>query len=451
MCYHLSYNIKMSFWKNPFNTPSSIKNAVDSSSNNFETNNRKLILLYLGIFMSAGGLFWGALLWPLGVGELSIIPFSYIVITAVNFILLRYLSNVNLSVFIQLFISLLLPFALQWGLGGFFASGVMMLWAILGLMGAIILTPSRQSSYWLMFFLMLLGISFYIDDLLTPISLSYEKSSIVMMTASITLITIITFFLGRLKVENDKETRKEIIAKNEIINNALTELEQKKESLEKSNEDLKKFSYISSHDLKAPIRGIASLSRFIQDDTESTFSDEAKGYLTALDNRVKRLGLLLEGILSYTEIDTTPKKEIISTTKLFSDIIQSFNEKAIFEIKDNLPDLYANRQQLTLVVKHIVENAIKFCDKAPVQIKIESQSNEHGHTIFVSDNGPGIDNTQHEKIFDIFKTINPRDEVESTGMGLALVKKIIELHNGQVGLTSKVGEGSTFFFTLPNK
>ena len=235
-------------------------------------------------------------------------------------------------------------------------------------------------------------------------------------------------------------------------NQALTRQNQLLQELENVNKELNDFAYIVSHDLKAPLRAIGSLANWIATDYADTFDEQGKEHLKLLSNRVERMHKLIDGILQYSRTGRIGEdKEQVNLNDLVKQVIDFLSLpkriKIIFENK--LPTITCERIRIGQVFQNLIGNAAKFLDKPEGEIRIGCVVNGGYYTFSVSDNGPGIEERHYDRIFHMFQTLSTRDQFESTGVGLALVKKIIELNGGQIWVESQIVQGSTFFFTLP--
>ncbi len=223
--------------------------------------------------------------------------------------------------------------------------------------------------------------------------------------------------------------------------------------LEQANNELKDFAYIVSHDLKAPLRAIGSLSQWIYADNKDKIDEEGKANLDLLINRVHRMQGLIEGILEYSRVGRIREdKECMDLNIIVHDVIESLPAPANIRVSvDNpLPSLLFEKTRIHQVFANLIGNAIKYMDKPEGEIHIGSCSAGDFWKLYVRDNGPGIEERYYEKIFQIFQTLYPRDQIESTGIGLSIVKKIIEMYGGNIWVESKLTEGSIFYFTIPN-
>ena len=224
--------------------------------------------------------------------------------------------------------------------------------------------------------------------------------------------------------------------------------------LEKANRDLKDFAYIVSHDLKAPLRAINSLAEWLSADYSDKLDEEGKEQLDLLRDRARRMYNLIESILQYSRIGRSKeKKKEIDFNTLVSEIITMINPPVDIDIKvvNKLPTILCEKVWMEQVFQNLLSNAVRYMDKPKGKIRIGCCEEDEYWKFCVSDNGPGIEEKYYEKIFQIFQTLKPRDEVGSTGVGLTIVGKIVEAQGGEIWLDSKVGVGSTFFFTIPKE
>jgi PAS domain S-box-containing protein len=223
---------------------------------------------------------------------------------------------------------------------------------------------------------------------------------------------------------------------------------------ELANDELKDFVYIISHDLKAPLRAIGSLSQWLYSDYKDKFDKEGKIQLDLLVNRVNRLQSLIDGILEYSRVGRIrDEKETFDPTVLIREVIDSLSPPSQIrvEIDTPLPAVHYEKTRMRQVFSNLIGNAIKYMDKPQGEIHIGCVQDGDYWKFFVKDNGPGIDEKYYDLVFQIFQTLNARDDIESTGIGLSIVKKIVETYGGKIWIESDVGKGSTFYFTIPLK
>lgn len=222
--------------------------------------------------------------------------------------------------------------------------------------------------------------------------------------------------------------------------------------LERSNKELDQFAYVTSHDLKAPLRAISNLVTWIEEDSKEKLDESIKTNMDLLKSRVKRMENLINGILEYSRIGrikTTIEK--IDFENMINEVIDSIDppKSFKFEIQSGLPVFFAEKIRLEQVFSNLISNAIKHHDKGEGKIEISYEILNGFFQFTVKDDGPGIPEEYHSKIFEIFNTLKARDKFESTGIGLTIVKKIIENQGGKIFVKSKEGEGSQFIFTWP--
>ncbi|WP_430410403.1 sensor histidine kinase [Kordia sp.] len=230
----------------------------------------------------------------------------------------------------------------------------------------------------------------------------------------------------------------------------LKELNQNLDDTELKNKELEQFAYITSHDLKAPLRGISSLASFIKEDLEAGETAEVYSHLSTLQGRVKRVENLINGILHYSKIGKIMPESVDLNAMVRADFKNYQNSGNIqLNTKGKLPVLVGDKIQLSQVVSNIISNAIKHNDKEVCEVSISSVETPNFYNIIFEDNGPGIAPKYQQKIFEVFQTLNGKDTFESTGLGLAIVKKIIEKHEGKIKVESDGILGTTFIVSYP--
>ncbi len=224
--------------------------------------------------------------------------------------------------------------------------------------------------------------------------------------------------------------------------------------LEGVNQELTDFAYIISHDLKAPLRAIGTLADWIAADYTDKFNDEGKENMRLLLGRVQRMQNLIDGVLQYSRVGRVKEDMVVvDLNELVPEIIDILAppDNISITVKNELPTIECEKTRTMQVIQNLLSNAIKYMDKPRGIITVGCTEENNFWKFSVTDNGPGIEEKHFERIFKIFQTLQARDDVESTGIGLTVVKKIVELYGGKIWLESKVGEGTTFFFTLPKQ
>lgn len=226
------------------------------------------------------------------------------------------------------------------------------------------------------------------------------------------------------------------------------------EELKKSNQELNDFAYIISHDLKAPLRAIGSLTNWLNQDYRDKLDEQGQQLIDLLNQRTVRMHNLIEGVLNYSRIShihhsvveqdlNVVVKEVLNDLNLPSNIRVN--------IACDLPSVWFEETKLRQIFQNLISNAAKYMDKAEGCIELSCKEEEKLWWFEIKDNGPGIDESHYHRIFKIFQTLQPKDTFESTGIGLSIVKKIVEMGGGTIHLTSKIGKGTSFFFSIPKK
>ena len=224
------------------------------------------------------------------------------------------------------------------------------------------------------------------------------------------------------------------------------------EELEFTNQELKDFAYIVSHDLKAPLRAIHSLASWLEDDYADVLDEMGLEQLQLLQSRAVRMHNFIEGILEYSRIGRVKEQWVkVNLSESIKNIIDMLNpaEYIQIEIPEVLPTVYGEKVRIEQVFLNLISNSIKYNDKESPIISINWQEKNNRYYFEIEDNGQGIKEKHFNKIFQIFQTLQSRDAIESTGIGLTIVKKVVELHNGKISVKSEYGIGTTMAFSFP--
>ncbi|WP_437618520.1 PAS domain S-box protein [Sorangium sp. So ce1151] len=224
------------------------------------------------------------------------------------------------------------------------------------------------------------------------------------------------------------------------------------QALERSNKELDQFAYVTSHDLKAPLRGIANLSQWIEEDLNDKMTEESRKQLDLLRGRVHRLENLIDGILSYSRAGRVREKpESIDVGKLLREIVELLAppKETRVEIVPDMPVLITERAPLQQTFLNLISNALKHAGRTDPEVRISARDAGAFWEFSVSDNGSGIAPEYHDRIWGIFQTLKARDKVEGTGIGLSVVQKIVQSKGGRAWVESSLGAGASFRFTWP--
>ncbi|MGZ7047655.1 MAG: sensor histidine kinase, partial [Methanobacterium sp.] len=225
--------------------------------------------------------------------------------------------------------------------------------------------------------------------------------------------------------------------------------------LEHSNQELQSFAYITSHDLQEPLRSIASYAQLLQRRYEGQLDSDADDFIDFMVAGATRMKEQIQGLLDYSRVGTQGEEfidfnSVEALNQALSSLKSSIDECHAVVNYDNLPVIHADENQITRVFQNLIGNALKFRNK-DVQPKISVKTLKEGdeYVFSVQDNGIGMEKQYSDHIFEVFKRLHPIGEYDGTGIGLAIVKRIMERHGGRIWVESEFGVGSTFYFTIP--
>jgi two-component system sensor kinase FixL len=226
--------------------------------------------------------------------------------------------------------------------------------------------------------------------------------------------------------------------------------------IEAVNTELEEFAYIASHDLKAPLRVIDNTSKWLEEDLQEHLTPETRENMNLLRGRVRRMEKLLDDLLEYSRIGRTVDEryaEIITGTAMIDNILALLSPPEGFTVKvsPGFSDINVPRMPLQQILMNLIGNAIKHHDKKTGCIEVTMTDGAEYYYFAVKDDGHGISTQFHDQIFKMFHTLKPRDQVEGSGMGLAMVRKNVEVFGGTINLESSEGNGSIFRFAWPKR
>lgn len=231
------------------------------------------------------------------------------------------------------------------------------------------------------------------------------------------------------------------------------ELELRATELARSNADLDQFASSVSHDLKSPLRGIASLSEWLVEDYATQLDGEVKERLRLIAARVARMHRLIDGILEYSRVGRVTERASLDLGLLVGDVIDGLEprEHIAVRVDGTLPRVDYDEVQLVRVMQNLIGNAVRHLGKPAGTVTISASERVDAWVVAVADTGVGIAPANHERIFRMFQTLRAPDDDESTGIGLAVVKKIAEANAGSVTVESAPGAGACFRLTIPKR
>jgi light-regulated signal transduction histidine kinase (bacteriophytochrome) len=231
-------------------------------------------------------------------------------------------------------------------------------------------------------------------------------------------------------------------------------LTQQAEELWRSNRELEQFAYVSSHDLKEPLRKIASYTQLLEQRFSERLDVEGKRYLSHVLNGVDRMQSLIHDLLVYSRtgkeemrFEPVDMKRIVQ--QAVGDLETSMQENGAEVTMDDLPVIEAQPAQMHQLFQNLISNAIKFHGAVSPRVHVSARKEGEEWIFRIKDNGIGIDPKYQEQIFKIFQRLHSRNEYPGTGIGLAICKKIVERHGGRIWVESTPGDGSSFLFSVP--
>ena len=223
-----------------------------------------------------------------------------------------------------------------------------------------------------------------------------------------------------------------------------------------ANEELETFSYSISHDLRAPLRGIDGYARILRDHHMKDLDEYSKKAIRTIVKSAEDMDGLIEDILSYSSVGKTNLQlELVAIDKISKDIVLKHNmanryPNTKFKIASDMPKLEADRRMISQLLNNLIGNAFKYSSKSEdALVEIGYLKSDNKNVYFIKDNGIGVDPSLQYKVFDVFSRL-AGDDYEGSGIGLAIAKKVIDIHNGKIWLESELGEGTTFFFSIPD-
>jgi len=249
------------------------------------------------------------------------------------------------------------------------------------------------------------------------------------------------------------EVNRELLEEIEERKKAETNLEEAVSALRRSNEELEQFTYVSSHDLQEPLRMVTSYIQLLEDRYGDSLDDRAKVYLGYAVEGATRMRALINDLLTFSRIGTRGKPpQPTDSGEALADVLRDME----FPIEDagaeiivgDMPMVMADSDQLREAFRCLLSNAIKFRGDSDPRVEVDAKRVGARWEISVTDNGIGIEERYHDRVFVIFQRLHARDDYPGTGIGLSVLKKIVERHGGEVGLESVDGQGSRFSFTM---
>lgn len=247
-------------------------------------------------------------------------------------------------------------------------------------------------------------------------------------------------------------SRLELLKSNEWMAVQNEIIEEKSAELQKSNNRLREFAYIVSHDLKAPLRGIRNIASWIREDCGHSINETGHMHLQLLDKQIVKMENLIRAVLEYSKSGTVGKAvEWINLDDLIRDVVEmvQIDANTRFTIRTKVPEMKGTRVVISQVLQNLLSNSVKHNKKQIKEVEIEVIDEGEHVRFMVADNGPGIAPEDHDKIFDLFQNLRNSVDYDSSGVGLAVARKMIEENGGAMWLDSAPGQGARFYFSIP--
>lgn len=253
---------------------------------------------------------------------------------------------------------------------------------------------------------------------------------------------------GQFTTINDHR-KDELTSLSNSLNKMSENLQKNINELENRNAELDKFAYVVSHDLKAPLRGIHNVINWTEEDLGSELSPQMKKHLDIISHRAKRMEDLINGLLDYARVRSKTVPQITNVNEIVYQIIDSIVPRNFKVEVYDLPILFTEKSKLEQVFENLISNAIKYTPGKDGKIIVSCKEHVDHYEFSVKDNGIGIDPEYHFRIFEMFQTLREKDEKESTGIGLAIIKRILDEQSSSIHVVSALGQGTEFIFTWP--
>ncbi|MDZ7743928.1 MAG: ATP-binding protein [Bacteroidota bacterium] len=294
---------------------------------------------------------------------------------------------------------------------------------------------------------------------LNEVSPSFKKVEKMLKDNSLELQKTVEERTRELKLQKDQmeKSQKALTFLLEDVNESREEMAAINKKLEDANKELEAFSYSVSHDLKAPLRALDGFSQILLEDYEDKLDDDASRYLHLIRENSQQMGRLIQDLLDFSRVGRYELKirevdMMMMVEEVKNDVMDIFNDQKIEFVIQKLPVVKTDKTMIRQVWQNLISNAAKFSreqDKARIEIGAESQEGKVRY--FVKDNGSGFDMKYKPKLFNVFQRLHTQEEFEGTGVGLAIVKRIVKRLGGTVDAFGKHGDGACFFFELPLK
>jgi|GEM_PF-2770767 len=285
-------------------------------------------------------------------------------------------------------------------------------------------------------------------NLLSPLGIREILLNGGLLTFTVAVLTIVLTHDRYESLKKEMKTKINLAESNNKILEQKDTIEKQVGELNKVNKRLSRFAYIISHDLKAPLRGVRHLADWIATDSPLNMTSETSENLNLLKKQVTKMEQMINGVLEYSKATSGGDKDTVDLNEIITEVTDELllKDKMRLTISKDLPSVYAVRISMKQVIQNLLGNAVKHSDKEITDIEIGHEFKNGMVEIFIKDNGPGIPKSAQERVFELFQTLRP-GTADNTGVGLPIVKNIIEEAGGSIWIESEPGKGSEFRFT----
>ncbi len=424
------------------------------------------LLMYMGLLMGCGGIAWGSIAAYYGLLLPALIPYGYTVITIFNFTHFYFTKNFKRTRFIQVLISLLLPFIFQWSLGGFVLSGAIMLWSMLALVGSMTFQDKKWSIRWLIVYLLFTIFSGFIDSFVADsFGMDFPAQVVtIFFVLNVTVISAIVFGLSinllDLLRQYQNHLEKIVAERTAELTQATREAQQAKEAAEVANRAKSAFLAMMSHEIRTPMSGVISMSGLLLD---TPLSAEQQEYAETIRNSGDSLLTIINDILDFSKIEADKLQlerqpfNLRGCIESALDLISSrAAEKGLalsYTLDERIPqNILGDITRLRQILLNLLGNAVKFTEHGEVVLSITAGANQHELLFNIRDTGIGIPADRMGQLFQSFSQadLSTTRRYGGTGLGLVISKRLVELMDGSMWVESNgiPGHGSTFYFTI---
>ncbi len=277
-------------------------------------------------------------------------------------------------------------------------------------------------------------------------------NTLALLSASVAVVIalILGIWLGRQRLN---ELRQELARRNEALTEARSRETELLRALRDADDEVQRFAYIASHDLRAPLRAIDNLAEFLREDLADSLTDESRRHLDLISARVARLDRLLVALLEYLRVGYSSEEKTSADVRMLvqQSIDQHLSASSEVVLTGDVGTARLPRQSFVNALGLVLENAERHSDATDIHIQISLARTDDSISVSVSDNGPGIPTHLQQRVFDLFETLQPRDTVEASGIGLAIVEKTMRRLGGSVALESdpEQARGTTIRLVWP--